>query len=40
MNNINKKVLELENTRVSLVFPLDETKKASYKITSHDELTY
>ena len=40
MDTLNKKVINLSEIRVELIFPLDETKRASYKIVSPDELTY
>lgn len=40
MNTLNKNVMNLSEIRVELIYPLDETKKASYKIVYPNELSY
>lgn len=37
---MNEKMTNTKDLRVELIYPLDETKKASYKITSHDEISF
>lgn len=39
MDTLNKHVSDLTEIRVERIFPLDETKKASYKIISPNELS-
>lgn len=40
MERLNEKVMNLSEIRVELVYPLDETQKASYEIVSPNELSY
>lgn len=40
MDTLNKNVSNLTELRVEPIFPLDETKKASYKILSPNKLSY
>lgn len=40
LNTLNENVMNLTEIRVEPIYPLDETKRASYKIVSPDELSY